>query len=158
MIIDIRTIPAGHSVLSQKCGLDAFKVDLPALVHEVACQAEIDRNGSMLYVHLRFEGTFDLECSRCLTHFPWTVAGEIRTIVRERQGATADDDVADFFYDSQKLSVDMGPALYEEIMTSIPLKPLCTPECSGIAIRTTGPEKGAAIDPRWEALKKLKSK
>jgi uncharacterized protein len=157
MIIDIRTTPAGHSVLSQKCGLDVFKADLPALVREVACRAEIDRNGSLLYVHLRFEGMFDLECSRCLTHFPWPVVGEIRTIIRERQGAAADDEVADIFYDSQSLSVDMGPALYEEIMTSLPLKPLCTPECRGIEIRT-GSEKSATIDPRWEALKKLKGK
>jgi uncharacterized protein len=157
MIIDIRTIPAGHSVLSQKCGLDAFKADLPALVREVACRAEIDRNGSMLHVHLRFEATFDLECSRCLTHFPWTAVGEIQTIIRERQGVAADNVVADLFYDSQSLSVDMGPALYEEIMTSLPLKPLCTPECRGIEIRTVS-EKSAAIDPRWEALKKLKSK
>ena len=157
MIIDIRTIPAGHSVLSQQCGLDAFKADLPPLVREVACRAEIDRNGSMLHVHLRFEGTFDLECSRCLTHFPWTAVGEIQTIIRERQGVAADNVVADLFYDSQSLSVDMGPALYEEIMTSLPLKPLCTPECRGIEIRSVS-EKSATIDPRWEALKKLKSK
>ena len=157
MIIDIRTIPAGHSVLSQKCGLSAFKDDLPALVLEVTCRAEIDRNGAVLYVHLLFEGSFDLECSRCLNHFPWTASGDIRLVIRERQGAATDDDIADFFYSSQDFSVDLGPALYEEIMTSLPLKPLCTPECRGIEIRTES-EKSAAIDPRWEALKKLKSK
>ena len=156
MIIDIRTIPAGHSVLSQTCGLSAFKDDLPALVREVACRAEIDRNGTTLYVHLLFEGAFELECSRCCSRYPWTAGGELRLVVRERQGAMPDDGVTDFFYDSQDYSVDLGPALYEEIMTSLPLKPLCTPECKGIEFRSE-PVKSDAIDPRWEALKKLKS-
>jgi uncharacterized protein len=155
MIIDIRTIPAGHSLLSQKTGLETHTADLPPLVKECLCQAEIDRNGQVLYVHLIFEGVFELECSRCLKPFQWTSHGDLRLVVREAHGTRAGKDESDFFYDCRHLSVNLEPAIYEEIMTSLPLKPLCAPECNGIEITSQTPAS-SAIDPRWEALKKLK--
>jgi uncharacterized protein len=156
MIIDIRTIPPGHSTLSQNTGLVNFKAELPPFAGEIHCRAEIDRNESVLYVHLTFEGVFILECARCLESFNWPLAGETRLVIRERPSGDAGDDAADFFYDSRHLAVDVGPVVYEEICTSLPLKPLCTSECKGIEIKTDIPAT-AETDPRWDALRKLKN-
>jgi uncharacterized metal-binding protein YceD (DUF177 family) len=44
------------------------------------------------------------------------------------------------------------------------MKPLCSEDCTGITLEKQGTtarkpeENDEAIDPRWEALKKLKSK
>lgn len=155
MIIDIRTIPPGHSSLIRKTWLASHAADLPPLVGEIECVAAIDRNESDVFVRLAFSGVCRLECARCLESFEWPITGETRLVIRERPSGGTDDESTDYFYDSRHLSVDLGPALYEEIATSLPLKPLCSSECRGIEI-STEPAAPAGTDPRWEALKKLK--
>jgi len=163
MIIDVPRVPQGHSVQSQD--LEPFADDLPATTGKISCTAEIDRSAATLYVHLRFQGTFNLECSRCLTLFAFPIEGELRLVIKEdpaKFGPALDDDSADFLYNSRHGDVDLNPAIYDEIMTAVPMKPLCTEECKGIVPKTAGvaivdeTTPAATIDPRWEALKKLK--
>jgi uncharacterized protein len=165
MILDIRTIPAGHSVVSQTTELSAYKEDLPPFSEKVVCEAAIDRSGQILYVHLQFKGTFTLECSRCCRPYAYPISSALRLVVKEqpgRSGPSIEDESVDFFYDNRNPDVDLGPAIYEEIMTSLPLKPLCSEECTGVEIHTENVrvidknENNDAIDPRWEALKKIK--
>jgi uncharacterized protein len=160
MVLDIRTIPEGRSVVSQTTGLDTYTKDLPDFSQKISCQAAIDRSGEMLYVHLQVNGIFTLECSRCLARFPYPISSDLQLVVREQDGKygfSQDDESADFYYDSRHLDVDLGPAIYEEIMTSLPLKPLCSEDCKGIELQSTaaGTRKNET-DLRWEALKKLK--
>jgi len=159
MVLDIRTIPFGHSVAFQTAGLDAYTTDLPAFSEKISCEAAIDRTGEMLLVHLRFKGSFSLECSRCVGIFAYPVRGDLRLVIKEqpgKYGPSQDDESVDFYYDSRHLEVDLGSAIYEEIMTTLPLKPLCSEECKGIKLQRAGVAK-EEIDPRWETLKKLKS-
>jgi uncharacterized protein len=96
--------------------------------------------------------------------------GETRLIVRERpgfNGVAVNDEGADFYFDTRNDQVDLSPAIYDEIMTNLPLKPLCRTDCKGIPVEgvvfeyddeVTNSKKKVAdeIDPRWEALKRLK--
>lgn len=163
MVIEIRTTPEGHSALSQETDLGILKDDLPCRCGKITCRAEIDRTGPVLYVHLRFHCTCELECSRCLEPFSFPVEGDVRVVVREqggRHGAVVDDEHVDFFYDNRNPAVDLSPAIYEEIMVAFPLKPLCSESCKGIGmykdsavVRNAGEKK--EVDPRWAALKRL---
>ena len=75
-----------------------------------------------------------------------------------RYGPAGDEEAADFFFDTGHRSVDLSPVIYDEVLTSLPLKPLCNESCKGI-ITAEGAEKeldGQTYDPRWEALLKLK--
>jgi uncharacterized protein len=123
----------------------------------------MERSGEVLYVHLHFHGTCELECSRCLQRFAFPLKGDLRVTIKERpgkHGPAHDDGEADFFYDSRHLEVDLRPSVYEEIMTALPLKPLCSEACSGIEFQDEKKDNASGteedIDPRWEALKKLK--
>jgi uncharacterized protein len=164
MVLDIRTIPAGRSAVSQTTGLDAFKEDLPAFSEKIACEADIDRSGQLLYVNLRFKGKFVLECSRCCEKFPYPISSSLRLVVQERPGRSGpslEDESVDFYYDSRNPEVDLGPAIYEEIMTAVPIKPLCSEDCKGIVVhdeqvRVIDDKESSGIDPRWEALKKIR--
>lgn len=170
MILETRMIPEGRSVVSQDTELDAVKADLPEMIDKVKCKAEVDRSGQNFYVHLWFESSFKLECSRCLQSLKFELKGETRLIVRERpgfNGVAVNDDNADFHFDTRHDQVDLSPAIYDEIMTNLPLKPLCRTDCEGISIEgvvlelddeDASKEKKVAdeIDPRWEALKRLK--
>lgn len=165
MIIDTQTIPNGHSAISQETDLGPFAEEMPPLAGKIACHAEIDRSGQVFYIHLLFKGSFKLECSRCLSPFDFPLSGDLRLVAKEQpgmHGPSRSEESVDFFYDSRHREVDLGPALYDEIMTTLPLKPLCSEECQGIEIlnkpnqRQSPGTTGDGNDPRWEALKKLK--
>jgi uncharacterized protein len=159
MVLDVRAIPSGHSVVSQITGLDAFKDDLPPLSGKVLCEAVIDRMGQLLHVQLLFSGALSLECSRCVGVFAFPVAGTLRLVVKEvpgRYGPSQDDESVDFYFDSRHPDVDLGSAIYEEIMTTIPIKPLCSEECKGIEIKGAAGGPKEEFDPRWEVLRKIR--
>jgi uncharacterized protein len=160
MVLDIRTIPPGRSAVTQETGLEAYGADLPPLSGKISCEADIDRMGQFLYVHLRYKGELSLECSRCVGAFAYPVSGALRLVVKEqpgRHGPSQEDETVDFYYDSRHLDVDLGSAIYEEIMTSLPIKPLCSEMCRGIEVGSAGDVK-KDVDPRWEALKKIRTK
>lgn len=168
MIIDMRILAEGHSTLTGTTDLESVKADLPVIVDKISYIATIDRNGPTAFVHVTFKGALELECSRCLSSFPLTINGDFRIIIKEKSGnssiETIDDEV-DFYYDSHHDVVDISPAFFDEIMISVPLMPLCSESCKGIEVHglknisvvqdgTVRTEN--SIDPRWEALKKLK--
>jgi uncharacterized protein len=165
MVIDIRTIPEGHSVLSQETDLGTLKNDLPLLCGTISCNAEVDRNGPAIYIHLRFHCTYELECSRCLEPFCFPIDGDMRVVVKEQEGKHSGDanEDYDYSYNNRDFIIDISPSIYEEIMIDFPLKPLCSENCRGFEnntnTRLSAQQKAAdtmEIDPRWAVLKKLK--
>jgi uncharacterized protein len=77
------------------------------------------------------------------------------------RNALPEEEVDLFFSDSTD-TVDISPLIFDEIVVSLPMKPLCSEQCTGIATGNVsevnvdyghGPK---AVDPRWEVLKKLK--
>lgn len=167
MVIDIRTIPEGHSELFQETDLGTFKDDLPLLCGKISCKAAIDRTGPVLYIHLQFHCMYELECSRCLKPFSFPVDGDLRVVVKEQPGkhsaAHEEDDAVDYFYDSRNFTLDLSPSIYEEIMVTFPLQPLCSESCRGFEIYTDtaasakqNVQEKTEVDPRWAALGKLK--
>jgi len=163
MVIDVRLVPEGHSRIERDSALEAFADDLPPFSGPVRCGAEVDRMGPVIAVALRFDGAFVMECARCLESVCVPVGGDLRIILKEEQGrhGPAQDDGcgADFFFDVNHDLVDVSPAIYDEIMTALPLKPLCSERCEGIKVADGGGLGGGEkpVDPRWEGLMKLKA-
>jgi len=165
MILPVKRIPDGHSVLSQKVEFSGEQAQWLA-AKGLVCRAEIDRIRSQLYVHVFYDGSVKTECARCLKPVDFAVEGDFRVICvhRSETGDNSDFDKneVDFVYDDTTDELDLTPLVYEEIMISIPMKPLCSAECPGIAIdkvpvkRKASSEKSEPVDPRWEALKRLK--
>ena len=162
MILDTGSIREGHSVVRQKADLASVQNDLPPFGETIDCEATIDRTGPTLYVQLRFNGNFDQECARCCEVFGYPVAATISLVVQEcegKNGPAAEEDVADFYFDTAHRSVDLSPVIFDEVMTSLPLKPLCSETCKGVTVAEKAENHDeSTIDPRWEALLKLKKK
>ncbi len=128
----------------------------------------IRKMGQQVLVRGSIDGEVLLTCARCLTDF---IAGirervdiDLRPILdldrtaQEMELGTDDLNVEFFRGDT----LDVGHLAAEQISLSIPMKPLCRDDCSGIC-----PECGADgtlgtcrcepdTDPRWSALKDLK--
>ena len=168
MKIDMRVVPEGRSRLEQNTGLEEFKDELPPFSEKIRTVAEIDRMGETIIVNLHFEGCFQMQCSRCLEDYDVPVKSDLRLILEEgegKYGPSAEDDGTDFFFDVNHDLVDISSAIYDEIMIELPLKPLCSEDCkgielgSGVTFESGGSSEssgGEPVDPRWEALRKLK--
>jgi len=88
------------------------------------------------------------------------ISGDCVVVARNGEGQTEagylDDDSSEYCYDDQEQQVDLAQALFDEVMTAMPMKPLCSEQCPGV--RAGERESSAGndeVDPRWEALRKL---
>ncbi len=164
MIFDTTGIREGHSTLHQDTDLATVSDDLPPLLGKISCIATLERTSSTLFVHLRFNGAVEQQCARCLTQFRYPVAGELKLIFQEKEGmngAANDDGAADYYFNSRFYKIDVSSSIYDEIMISLPLKPLCNIACAGIrsgSRKLSFGDREPQIDPRWDALRKLQSR
>ena len=115
------------------------------------------------YWHGRIEGDVVLDCSRCLAEAHAHVSDEAHLIFAE-QGDEDTDDPDVFKLDPAAVELDLRPAIREEWLLAAPTYALCRDDCKGMcpqcgADMNAGPHQCAsqAIDPRWDALRKLKS-
>ncbi len=160
MIIDIRNTPSGHSCTSQEVTLDDQQAQEAGCAGVIHCSAEIYRVASQIDVRVRYSCDCALDCSRCLKSYKEPLKSSFEVILRqqvsERASAESDNEMEFFFTEEDQL-VDIRQALYDDIMINIPLMPLCNQQCPGIERDRVAREE-SRIDPRWEALKKLKNK
>jgi uncharacterized protein len=174
MKLKIREIPEGYSVLLQKISLESIKGEIPELVDDVTISGDINRISDLFYIKMHFDGLMKQQCSRCLEEYNFPFEGNLNLTIKEesgKHGRAPEEDSVEFYYDPQEDELDISSAFYDEIMVAIPIKPLCNDDCKGIEVNDTDivvesdtvkrvPIKKDEnwVDPRWEALKKLKSK
>jgi len=164
MILNLKTIADGRSVLSQRVRIEGEQASWLSCTEDFQCRAEIDNIQTQISVHLFYEGALCLECSRCLKRFDFPIKGDFYTIIKKRSPdhhheSTAEED-SDFLYDDETEELDMNGVLFEEIAIAVPMKPLCSETCPGMQVGenvATGTMEKKEIDPRWEMLKKFKS-
>jgi uncharacterized protein len=162
MVLTIGKIPEGHSVLSQKVEVEEDRAEWIPLVGNLECRAEIDRLTSRIAVHLFYEGKVEQECSRCLKKFEYPVQGDCYVVLHDRSADKKDPDAqeeeSDFSFNDSTDEIDIRSAVFDDILLSLPLKPLCDEACPGFplpgSVANENQEK-RCIDPRWENLKKL---
>ncbi len=117
----------------------------------------IERGVSVLgEVTMGWEGA----CRRCLEPVVGTADVTIDEIFQV--GAPPDSDLIDFDGDQ----IDLVPVVTDAVALSLPLAPLCRPDCPGpdpdryparteAELAAAEAAEGPAIDPRWQALDEL---
>ena len=110
------------------------------------------------------QGTVVVSCDRCLDDMDQPIDTDNKLMVKLGDTYSEDDDTVTI--DENEGILDVSWFIYEFIMLAIPIKHVHAPgkcnsamtqkleELSG-AVRS-GEEEAEAIDPRWEALLKLK--
>lgn len=118
----------------------------------------------------RVETLLELPCSRCLEAFRWPVNAIFDLRYQPRMPVTAktereieEDDFSSAFYENDE--IDLVQMMREQFFLSLPMKPLCRPDCQGLC-----PTCGANLnrgtcackrdwdDPRLAVLKSLRPK
>jgi uncharacterized protein len=161
MVLTIGNIPEGRSVLSQKVDVEEDRAEWIPLIGDLQCRAEIDRLQDRISVHLYYQGKIELECSRCLEKIEHPVMGDCYVFIKHGsidKNKSDEDEEGDFYFDDATEEIDVRSALFDDLLLSLPLKPLCSETCPGIspagnnAVLRLEKEHG---DPRWAGLKKI---
>lgn len=137
--------------------LDLANLDeLIQLAPPVTYELEAERLDDAILVQGRVEAVFKCECARCLKSFKLKLDLENWACHLPLEG----EDAATVINDS----VDLTPALREDILLQLPQRPLCKPDCAGLP--KTGSGKAKKIAPKdgpaemdsnpWAELNKLK--
>lgn len=137
---------------------------------QVACLAgalravlRLERRGSLVLARGRYQARVELECSRCLQRFVQDLAGGLDWAFRPPEAPRgeevrlADDELDVIFYSGG--DVDLDKALRDELSLSLPMAPLCRPDCPGLC-PVCGKEqtsdacgcRSKKVDPRWAKL------
>lgn len=137
------------------------------LLSPVKAKLRIDKVGSEVLANGDVSTSIELQCSRCLKKFSKAVDANINVVYHpleelkgEEKYEIKEDELDMGFYRGAEL--DIQDLLMEQIILSVPMKPLCSEACKGIC-----PKCGADLnvdtcsckmkepDPRLAVLKKL---
>ena len=129
------------------------------------CRVELEKQETMLILSFRIDGTIDATCDKCLAQYPQYVD------IREQQIAKFSDEPLDVDDDIIILTkndheIDISGLVYEYTNVALPLITVCidegrTPYCdketlASLSKLSANNGQAEEIDPRWEALKKIK--
>ncbi len=136
----------------------SLPADLGELREPVEVFLRITKSDRGYKVFLSILGEVELECSRCLELFYKDISQEkeksLEYYPREENLSLSPEDLEVSFMDEPDI-LNVEELVREEIILSIPMKPLCSPECKGVShpafiINETEPR-----DPRFAILKNL---
>jgi uncharacterized metal-binding protein YceD (DUF177 family) len=129
----------------------------------VKIEAKMERLAQMLMFEFSLKGEVTTLCDRCLGEMTVPVEGSEHLCVRFSDTETCDDeDVAVLPEDA--FEIDLSQWFYEYVAVRIPIQHMhpegeCDPEVTKYIVEEEigeRREENEEIDPRWEALKKLK--
>lgn len=148
-------------------------VKVDAKAPEGALEVHAHKQGADVLIHGRVRAALVTECARCLedAHIPvdtelamlLTARGEHLRPEPDELELTPEDLEREFFSGD---TIVLDDVVREHLLLEVPLKPLCSEECSGIPVpaEVAGPADLAAdakpggVDPRFAPLLKLVGK
>ena len=164
--IDLKGLKEDEKVLTFDLGDDFFEaLDGSQLEHGLLhVSVSIRKMAGFFDLCIHSEGSVTVSCDRCLDDMSQPIEAEHHLVVKLGDTYSEDDDTVTI--NEVEGILDASWFIYEFAMLAIPIKHVHAPgkcnsamtqkltELSG-AVRS-GEEEAEAIDPRWEALLKLK--
>lgn len=128
------------------------------------CKLELDKSATMMTLRFHIEVSVELTCDRSLDQFDYPIEVDEQVIIKfGEDNYTLSEDVLVIKNDTANINI--SEYIYEFIMLAIPMKKLHpryeeTEDEENSLIYTSESEETSEeseeVDPRWEALKKLK--
>jgi len=126
-----------------------------------SCTIDLVKSDSMLDLNLKIEGTVELVCDRSLEKFNFPISIDQEVIYKY---GDEDQELSEnvFVITKDRQEINISDFLYECISLEIPMKKLHpkfkddSEDDELIYSSVEDEDKEAKVDPRWEALKKLK--
>lgn len=136
-----------------------IKLDPDLELCNLAGTVRVTRTAQGLLLQAKMRADVDAECVRCLEDFAQPLQAEFT----ELYAFTPDSLTESGLLVPESGKIDLAPLVREEMLLAIPISPLCKEDCKGLCPicgenRNLHPceHSEAPIDPRFDALKKLK--
>ena len=130
----------------------------------VSILLDLEREEKMLVLHFAIDGFVEVFCDRCYSPFLQPIKGKETLIVKFGKDYHEENEEVQIIPEGET-HVDIGPFLYEYVHLLLPFRKvhpddengnsLCDPE---VINRIDEKEISTEPDPRWDLLKKLKTK
>jgi len=169
LLLNLTRIRTPHERFEHVYPPETFAADRDAFVAAapISLGFDIYKDGDQFRLTGRVETMLELPCSRCLEPFRWPVDAlfDLRYQPRPAEApgheqVLEDDDFTTAFYENA--TIDLVEVMREQCYLSLPMKPLCRPDCRGLCPQCgTNLNRGACAcrrewdDPRLTALKTL---
>jgi uncharacterized protein len=131
----------------------------------VAVRLDVQQAGADVVARGRLSGTAELACRRCMTPVPVELNEELTFVFRS--GLTPVEAEAEEVYPLPERSreLDLGGPLREHVLLAVPEYVICAETCRGFCPRCGINLNQASCecivedeDPRWAALRRLRTK
>jgi uncharacterized protein len=170
MRIDLRKFGEGtsfHTITSVPEKIP-FLEDLP-FKDEIRLKLTIVKTGSSFDLSGKLEADLYLECARCLEVFNYNIRSALHAVAKIGAKGIQESDQNDgegiFYLTPEDQTVDLSGIVKDDIVLSMPIKPLCKEDCRGLCpgcgnnLNTSACAcKTADKDPRWHKLARIKSR
>lgn len=118
----------------EKVNFDEAELKLP---RPVKVKLHLTNTGASVLIEGQLESEVELECSRCLKSFRRPVAARIEEefvkTLPARRGAEIELKAQDFVYPIEPdNTLDLGEIIRQNLLLSLPVKPLCETACKGV--------------------------
>ena len=136
-----------------------FPLEELDVVGSVALDLHLTNTGELVLVQGTVEGQINLVCSRCGKLFKTLVQAEVEEeyrrslpeLTEEAEKELTEDDF--IFAIQEDHTIDLTELVRQNLILSLPVKPLCAPDCLGPDLPKSSSEK--QVDPRLSILRKL---
>ena len=152
-VINLRHLEDGNVTLEDELSVDEMDIDtkdeLIRLKQPLKYTLEAQRMEGGVLVQGTLTLTLDCQCARCLKDFNYPLVLENWVCHLPLVGEETVEVIND--------CVDLTPYIRDDIVLAFPQRPLCDPECKGLAnlAKQTVSEAEPASNP-WAELNKLK--
>lgn len=130
---------------------------------KVNVEIDMEREEKMLVIHFSLDGMVEVPCDRCYIPFNLPIVGKETLIVKFGKDYHEENEQIQIIPEGEH-HFDVSPFIYEYIHLLMPFRKvhpedsegnsLCDPE---VIKRIGESENESEPDPRWDALKKLKT-
>jgi uncharacterized protein len=147
---------------------DAFFAEFEYSIVKTAtliCKVELDKQETMLILNFDITGTVNATCDRCLSDYLQPVDIHEQQIARFTEEEMGEDDEI-ITLGKNDHEIDIAGLIYEYVNVALPFIAVCSNESdtkhcdeemlANLNKLAANDEQTESVDPRWEALKKLK--
>jgi len=166
MIIDVSGLlkKIGNELNIEEAEVLSFKDDNLFLTGPTGIKAHLVNTGRTVLLSGTIKAKVRLTCCRCLKDFDLPIEVEFeeeygrRSARSQRVPKNKEIELAeeDFIFPiSEDNKIDLTEGIRQNIMTSLPIKPLCNVACKGVK---DSDKRQRKMDPRLSKLKEIKGK
>jgi len=135
MLLDLTAIRLPETPIDRSIAAEAFADDTYRVVAPAHVVATLHKDEDRYRLEGRVTTEVELDCSRCAEPFRLPVDGTFtlrylpQSLVGNKDADPESDPTTAFYADDR---IDLGQMVREQVCLTIPMKPLCTPDCQGL--------------------------